>query len=189
VQTSPMPHERIVAIPLEIAVDHLIRQRKHDLELVRNTAAKLSAELQTRTAHGPDDQVAVLHDPSLALEELGQGTHQELRVLIRSAFEVPACGAPRRIVQGHLPAGSPGRRVHGRTIKAGRQRSRQPRARRQGTRTASPRRDGRARQTREPFRRPRCSVQCGVADGHAVRGSALDRHQRSGPALAAGGRV
>jgi predicted transcriptional regulator len=105
VQTSPMPHERIVAIPLEIAVDHLIRQRKHDLELVRNTAAKLSAELQTRTAHGPDDQVAVLHDPSLALEELGQGTHQELRVLIRSAFEVPACGAPRRIVRDtSLPA-------------------------------------------------------------------------------------
>jgi len=94
-QASPMPHEGIVAIPLEIAVDHLIRQRKHDLELVRNTATRLAAELQTHTPPGAEDQITVLHqrnDVDLAIEELHQTAQHELRVLIRSPFDLPPAG-------------------------------------------------------------------------------------------------
>jgi predicted transcriptional regulator len=112
-QTSPMPPQRIIAIPLETAVDHLIRQRKHDLELIRNTASKLAAELHTRTQRGPDDQVTVLHqrnDVALALEELHQTAHDELRVLIRSPFDLPPGGSvTRRVVRdtslSPVPAG------------------------------------------------------------------------------------
>jgi predicted transcriptional regulator len=108
VQTSPMPHERIIAVPLEFAVDHLIHQRKHDLELLRHMAAKLSAELQSRTAQGPDDQVTMLRDPSPALNELRDGTQDEMRILIRSPFDLPAPGVRRRIVQDtSLPSTEP----------------------------------------------------------------------------------
>lgn len=102
-QTSPPPNERIIAIPLEIAVDHLIRQRKHDLEMVRNTATKLAAELHAQSEGGSQDQVTVLHqhnDVAFAIEELHQTAQHELRVLIRSPFDLPPAGpVSRRVVR------------------------------------------------------------------------------------------
>ncbi|HCT81300.1 MAG TPA: transcriptional regulator TrmB [Micromonosporaceae bacterium] len=84
---SPLPQEKVVAIPLEVGVDHLIHKRQHDLERLRHTATKLGAELQARVEHSSDDQVTILtrrNDVSLALHQLYQSAQRELRILVRS---------------------------------------------------------------------------------------------------------
>lgn len=87
IQRSPAPHERIIAMPLEVAVDHLIRQRTTDLESVRDMAAILSAELR------PEPQ------------RLYDAARQELRILMRSPFALPSgTSVPvRLVVDSSLP--------------------------------------------------------------------------------------
>lgn len=83
---SPPPHEQVIAVPLEVGVDHLIRQRRNDLELARHTAARLAAELrQGDEERAPEPQVTVLSARSEALQQLHLATRREFRMLIRSA--------------------------------------------------------------------------------------------------------
>lgn len=82
-----------MAVPLEIGVDHLIQQRRHDLELIRQSALRLGSELQEGSQISGTDQITVLtrpHEVSLALPQLCQAAEQELRILVRS----PADGYP-----------------------------------------------------------------------------------------------
>lgn len=87
-----------MAVPLEIAVDHLIQKRRHDLEVIRHSALRLGAELQERAASGDTDQVTVLtrqHDVSLALPRFCQTAEARLRALVRTPAEghpVPEAG-------------------------------------------------------------------------------------------------
>ncbi len=90
-QLSPPPHEHAVAVPIEVGVDHLIRQRRHDLELVRHTAARLAAELTPRVDHQP----TVLSRQSDALQRLHQSAQQEFRMFVRSGSQLPPKLAPR----------------------------------------------------------------------------------------------
>lgn len=76
-----------MAVPLEIGVDHLIQQRRHDLEVIRHSALRLGAELQMGAETAGTDQFTVLtspHEISLALPQLCQAAKQELRILVRS---------------------------------------------------------------------------------------------------------
>ncbi|HEX6684671.1 MAG TPA: helix-turn-helix transcriptional regulator [Candidatus Limnocylindrales bacterium] len=92
-QLSPPPHEQVIAIPIEIGVDHLIRQRRHDLEMVRQTANRLAAEMRTRS---PQGEIVVLSGQTNAAAAIGNAQH-ELRVLARSADWAPAPPRPRGI--------------------------------------------------------------------------------------------
>jgi predicted transcriptional regulator len=116
-QLSPPPHEQAIAIPLELGVEHLIRQRRHDLEVVRQSANRLAAEIRGRAGH---TEVTVLPGQSDAAIVLSQAQH-ELRVLARSAGWAPTAGRPRglsyRLVcdTSALPAAGPAqiRLAHG----------------------------------------------------------------------------
>ncbi|WP_239123767.1 hypothetical protein [Rhizocola hellebori] len=82
-----------MAVPLEIGVDHLIQQRRHDLEVIRHSALRLGLELQAASDTATSGQITVLtspHEVSLALPQLCQVAEQELRILVRS----PADGYP-----------------------------------------------------------------------------------------------
>ncbi len=87
-----------MAVPLEIAVDHLIQKKRHDLEVIRHSALRLGAELQVRAENGDTDQVTVLtrqHEVSLALPRLCQTAEAQLRALMRSpadGYPVPEAG-------------------------------------------------------------------------------------------------
>lgn len=81
---SHPPHEQVIGVPLEVGVDHLIRQRRNDLELVRQNAARLAAEL-SRGDDRPSDQVTVLVERPHALHQLHLATQHEFRMLVRSA--------------------------------------------------------------------------------------------------------
>lgn len=80
-QLSPPPHEQAIAVPLEVGVDHLIRQRRHDLELVRHTAARLAAELTPSV----DGQLTMLSGRAEVLHQVHHSAQREFRVLVRSA--------------------------------------------------------------------------------------------------------
>jgi DNA-binding NarL/FixJ family response regulator len=84
-QLSPPPHEQVVAVPIEVGVEHLIRQRRHDLELVRQSATRLAAEIRT---HNPQGEIVVLSGQTDASAAAGHAQH-ELRVLARSPGWAP----------------------------------------------------------------------------------------------------
>ncbi|WP_162907919.1 helix-turn-helix transcriptional regulator [Allorhizocola rhizosphaerae] len=90
-QLSPPPHEQAIAVPIEVGVEHLIRQRRHDLELVRHTAARLAAELTPRTDHQP----TVLSRRTDALQQLHQSAQREFRMLVLTGSMLPAKFTPR----------------------------------------------------------------------------------------------
>jgi predicted transcriptional regulator len=92
-QLSPPPHEQVIAVPIEIGVEHLIRQRRHDLEMVRQTAARLADQLRSRA---PAAEVAVLSGQTDATAAIG-GAQHELRVLARSPGWAPAVPRPRTV--------------------------------------------------------------------------------------------
>jgi DNA-binding CsgD family transcriptional regulator len=82
-----------MAVPLEIGVDHLIQQRRHDLEMIRQSALRLGSELQVGSDTATSSQFTLVtraHEVSLALPQLCQTADQELRMLVRS----PADGYP-----------------------------------------------------------------------------------------------
>jgi biotin operon repressor len=87
-QSSGLPHERVLAIPVEIGVEHLIRQRQRDLESIRNTANRLGAELRSRSLDDRDDQISVL-SRSLALRQLHLSAQREVKMLVRSNDLMP----------------------------------------------------------------------------------------------------
>jgi predicted transcriptional regulator len=95
---SSLRQERVMAVPLEIGVDHLIQQRRHDLEVIRQSALRLGSELQEGVRVAGSDQITVLtrpHDVSLALPHLCQAAEQELRILVRSGadgYPIPEVG-------------------------------------------------------------------------------------------------
>lgn len=96
-QLSPPPHEQAVAVPVEVGIDNLIRQRRHDLELVRHTAARLAADLRPRG----EEQPTSLSRRVDALQQLHLTAQHELRMLVRStAFPSlrPRPGLTYRIV-------------------------------------------------------------------------------------------
>lgn len=90
-QLSPPPHEQVVPIPIEIGVDHLIRQRRHDLEMVRQTATRLADQMRS---HAPAGEIVVLSGQTDATAAIGSAQH-ELRVLARTPGWAPAVPRPR----------------------------------------------------------------------------------------------
>jgi predicted transcriptional regulator len=92
-QISPPPHEQVIAIPIEIGVEHLIRQRRHDLEMVRQTATRLADQMRART---PAGEVVVLSGQTAASAAIGSAQH-ELRVLARTPGWAPAIPRPRTV--------------------------------------------------------------------------------------------
>jgi len=92
-QLSPPPHEQVIAIPIEIGVEHLIRQRRHDLEMVRQTATRLADQMRSRA---PAGEVVVLPGQTDATIAIGKAQH-ELRVLARSPSWAPAVPRPRTV--------------------------------------------------------------------------------------------
>ena len=91
--------ELVLAIPVEIGVEHLVRQRQQDLELIRNSASQLGAELRSRALDERDDQIAVL-SRTLALRQLHLAAHTELRMLVRSPDLMPeAIAVPGLLMQ------------------------------------------------------------------------------------------
>ena len=92
-QFSPPPHEQVIAIPIEIGVDHLIRQRRHDLEMVRQTATRLADQMRSRA---PAGEIVVLSAQADAVTAIGAAQH-ELRVLARSPGWATAVPRPRAI--------------------------------------------------------------------------------------------
>ncbi len=79
----------VLAIPVEIGVEHLVRQRQQDLELIRTSASQLGAELRSRALDERDDQIVVL-SLSLALRQLHLAANDELRMLVRSPDLMPS---------------------------------------------------------------------------------------------------
>ncbi len=102
---SSLRQERLMAVPLEIGVDHLIQQRRHDLEVIRQSALRLGSELQIDSDAVSSDQFTLLtrrHEVSLALPQLCQAAEQELRIMVRSpvdGYPIPeaAQGVSRRV--------------------------------------------------------------------------------------------
>jgi predicted transcriptional regulator len=80
--------EQVLAVPLEIGTEHLIQQRQYDLELIRNTASQLGAELRSRSLDDHDDQITVLSRP-VALRQFHLAAQEELRLLIREPDLMP----------------------------------------------------------------------------------------------------
>ncbi|HZM75556.1 MAG TPA: helix-turn-helix transcriptional regulator [Candidatus Limnocylindrales bacterium] len=87
------PHEQVIAIPIEIGVEHLIRQRRHDLEMVRQTATRLADQIRARA---PAGEIVVLSGQADATAAIGSAQH-ELRVLARSPDWAPAFAGPRMV--------------------------------------------------------------------------------------------
>jgi DNA-binding CsgD family transcriptional regulator len=82
-----------MAVPIEIGVEHLIRQRRHDLELVRQSATRLADQMRVRA---PGSEMVVLSGQSDATAAIGSAQH-ELRVLARSPGWAPAVPRPRMV--------------------------------------------------------------------------------------------
>lgn len=92
-QFSPPPHEQVIAVPIEIGVEHLIRQRRHDFEMVRQTATRLADQMRARA---PGGEMVVLSGQSDATAAIGNAQH-ELRVLARTPGWAPAVPRPRTV--------------------------------------------------------------------------------------------
>ncbi|MBX6357438.1 MAG: transcriptional regulator TrmB [Micromonosporaceae bacterium] len=85
VHRTPAPHDLVVPVPPDLAVDHLISRRHEELERVREAARRLAAEARARPASRRTEEMieivqgrsAVVH----AFERVQRAARREMRVL------------------------------------------------------------------------------------------------------------
>lgn len=90
VHRTPPPQDLVVAVPPDLAVDHLIQRRREELERVRETAQRLAAESLDRVASRPADRLieivpigsGVLH----AFEQVQRTAREQVRVLVAPPY-------------------------------------------------------------------------------------------------------
>ena len=89
VHRTPPPQDLIVPVPPELAVDHLIRNRREELERVRETAQRLAADAHGRAAHDTDRLIeivpagdGVLH----AFERVQRTAREQVRMLVAPPY-------------------------------------------------------------------------------------------------------
>jgi DNA-binding CsgD family transcriptional regulator len=85
VHRTPPPHDLVVPVPPDLAVDHLITRRHEELERVREAAQRLASEALARPVNRRTEEMieivqgrsAVVH----AFERVQRGARREMRVL------------------------------------------------------------------------------------------------------------
>ncbi len=112
VHRTPPPHDLVVPVPPDLAVDHLIQRRREELERVRETAQQLVAESHERAASRRADRlVEIVPLGSTAFDQVQRTARTEMRVLV-----APPYASGRRLNQTQLdrgPAGVVYRTVYG----------------------------------------------------------------------------
>jgi len=90
VHRTPPPGERIVPVPPELAVEQLIRRRYAELELTREAAHRLAAELRGRTSNRrTEDLIEVVSGRAAvgrAFERVQRSARREVRVLVAPPY-------------------------------------------------------------------------------------------------------
>ncbi len=87
VHRTPPPHDLIVPVPPDLAVDHLIKRRREELERVRDSAQRLATESHERAASRSADRlVEIVPLGSGAFEQLQRAARQEVRVLVAPPY-------------------------------------------------------------------------------------------------------
>ena len=112
VHRTPPPHDLVVPVPPDLAVDHLIQRRREELERVRETAQQLVADTHERAASRRADRlVEIVPLGSAAFDQVQRTARTEMRVLV-----APPYASGRRLNQTQLdrgPAGVVYRTVYG----------------------------------------------------------------------------
>jgi len=112
VHRTPPPHDLVVPVPPDLAVDHLIQRRREELERVRETAQQLVADSHERAASRRADRlVEIVPLGSAAFDQVQRTARTEMRVLV-----APPYASGRRLNQTQLdrgPAGVVYRTVYG----------------------------------------------------------------------------
>jgi predicted transcriptional regulator len=104
VHRTPPPHDLVVPVPPDLAVDHLIQRRREELERVRETARRLAAESHERAASRRADRlVEIVPLGSGAYEQVQRSAREQVRVLV-----APPYAGTSGINQTQLDRGSDG---------------------------------------------------------------------------------
>jgi DNA-binding CsgD family transcriptional regulator len=123
VHRTPPPHDLVVPVPPDLAVDHLISRRHEELERVREAAQRLATEAPARPANRRTEEMveivqgrsAVVH----AFERVQRAARREMRVLAappyaeqvgvnRTQLDREAAGVVYRAVYGTGAIEEPG---------------------------------------------------------------------------------
>jgi predicted transcriptional regulator len=90
VHRTPAPHDLVVPVPPDLAVDHLINRRHEELERVREAAQRLASEARARPANRRTVEVIeiVLGRPAVvhAFERVQRAARREMRVLVAPPY-------------------------------------------------------------------------------------------------------
>jgi predicted transcriptional regulator len=104
VHRTPPPHDLVVPVPPDLAVDHLIQRRRDELERVRETAHRLAAESHERAASRRADRlIEIVPLGSGAFDQVQRTARKEVRVLV-----APPYAGTSRINQMQLDRGPDG---------------------------------------------------------------------------------
>jgi sugar-specific transcriptional regulator TrmB/DNA-binding CsgD family transcriptional regulator len=94
VHRTPPPHERVVAVPPELAVEQLIRRRQEELERTREAAHRLAMEAQGQATNRRTEELIEIVSGraavGLAFERVQRAARREMRVLVAPPYLVSA---------------------------------------------------------------------------------------------------
>ena len=93
VHRTPPPHERVVPVPPELAVEQLIRRRYEELERTREAAHRLAAEAQGRASNRRTEELIEIVSGRAAVgrafDRVQRSARREMRVLVAPPYAIP----------------------------------------------------------------------------------------------------
>lgn len=93
VHRTPAPHDKVVPVPPDLAVEQLIQRRMEELERTREAAYRLADEAQHRIAHrSTEDLIEIVSGRAAvgrAFDRVQRTAQREMRVLVAPPFAKP----------------------------------------------------------------------------------------------------
>ncbi|MFC7549553.1 helix-turn-helix domain-containing protein [Plantactinospora sp. GCM10030261] len=93
VHRTPAPHERVVPVPADVAVEQLVRRRQDELDRAREAAYRLAEEARGRSSNRrTEDLIEIVSGRAAvgrAFERLQRTARQEMRVLVAPPYAMP----------------------------------------------------------------------------------------------------
>ena len=94
VHRTPPPHERVVPVPPELAVEQLIRRRQEEFERAREAAHRLAVEARGRSSNRRTEELIEIVSGraavGLAFDRVQRTARREMRVLVAPPYAIPA---------------------------------------------------------------------------------------------------
>jgi sugar-specific transcriptional regulator TrmB/DNA-binding CsgD family transcriptional regulator len=92
VHRTPPPHERVVPVPPDLAVEQLIRRRQEELDRTREAAHRLAAEAYNEASHRRTEELIEIVSGRAAVgrafDRVQRTARQEMRVLVAPPYAV-----------------------------------------------------------------------------------------------------